>query len=108
MAGQKPHLDYPYYRHLWPEREGSMDLPPFFLLALQVRVLQFLGLARIKLIPIYILTKSICAKFLECVVHPEHCKYTNIGLNKLKLCNISNIISIGVAGLEGFEIIESF
>lgn len=36
MLGQKPHLDYPYYRHLWPEKEGCMNLPPSHLLALQV------------------------------------------------------------------------
>ena len=36
MDGQGPHLDYPYYRHLWPQREGCMDLPANHLLALQV------------------------------------------------------------------------
>ena len=36
MEGQDSHLDYPYYRHLWPATEGCMDLPPTHLLALQV------------------------------------------------------------------------
>ena len=36
MKGQQPHLDYPYYRHLWPESEDCMKLPPTHLLALQI------------------------------------------------------------------------
>ena len=36
MPGQLPHLDYPYYRHLWPSRDACMDLPPSHLLALQI------------------------------------------------------------------------
>ena len=36
MEAQEPHLDYPYYRHLWPSTEGCMDLPPTHLLALQI------------------------------------------------------------------------
>ena len=36
MKGQHPHLDYPYYRHLWPDTEDCMNLPPTHLLALQI------------------------------------------------------------------------
>ena len=36
MKGQKPHLDYPYYRHMWPEGETSMNHSPENLLSLQV------------------------------------------------------------------------
>ena len=36
MEGQEPHLDYPYYSHLWPKKDSCMDLPPSHLLALQV------------------------------------------------------------------------
>ena len=36
MEGQDPHLDYPYYRHLWPSKEGCMDLPATHMLCLQV------------------------------------------------------------------------
>ena len=36
MAGQDPHLDYPYYRHLWPEVAGCLTLPPSHMLCLQV------------------------------------------------------------------------
>ena len=39
QAGQDPHLDYPYYRHLWPEVDGCMNLPPTHMLALQIVVL---------------------------------------------------------------------
>lgn len=37
MTGQGPHLDYPYYRHLWPkENGGCMSLPVTHMLSLQI------------------------------------------------------------------------
>ena len=36
MAGQDPHLDYPYYRHCWPSVSGCMNLPASHLLSLQI------------------------------------------------------------------------
>ena len=36
MEGQDPHLDYPYYRHLWPGVEGCMNLPATHMLSLQI------------------------------------------------------------------------
>ena len=36
MEGQDPHLDYPYYRHLWPGVEGCMNLPATHMLCLQI------------------------------------------------------------------------
>jgi len=36
MSGQGPHLDYPYYRHLWPQVVGNMNLPPTHMLSLQI------------------------------------------------------------------------
>ena len=42
MEGQDPHLDYPYYRHLWPSKEGCMDLPATHMLCLQVKNQEYL------------------------------------------------------------------
>ena len=28
MGGQKPHLDYPYYREMWPEDKQSFMMDP--------------------------------------------------------------------------------
>ena len=36
MSGQGPHLDYPYYRHLWPSVDGCMNLPVSHMLSLQI------------------------------------------------------------------------
>ena len=36
QPGQDPHLDYPYYRHLWPGVDGCMNLPPTHMLSLQI------------------------------------------------------------------------
>ena len=36
QGGQDPHLDYPYYRHLWPGVDGCMNLPPTHMMCLQI------------------------------------------------------------------------
>ena len=39
MAGQLPHLDYPYYRHLWPANDECFKFPSATLLSLQIVIL---------------------------------------------------------------------
>ena len=39
QGGQDPHLDYPYYRHLWPSVDGCMNLPPTHMMCLQIVIL---------------------------------------------------------------------